>query len=300
MQSWEYGEARSAKSPWKASRFVIEDENQDAIAIFQVLIFSFSLIGGVARINRGPLRIDTDISNHKEVNDTDIIKIINLEASKRRWRLFFIAPETEKNEFNHDALTKLGMRRRNSISWGSAIISLERFNEEDELLKSINGKWRNMLRKSQKLGLRIERYEGEESPIEILKVKYEELQSSKGFKGMSTSLLEEVIKTEGPQWKVNVYTATDPHELDENNLSGILVSITHGNTATYLIGYTSSEGRKNNANYLMLWNAILDAKREKVMYYDLGGLNENTPEGIARFKKGLNAENYELSGEFWS
>ena len=157
-----------------------------------------------------------------------------------------------------------------------------------------------MLRKSQKLGLRIERYEGEESPIEILKVKYEELQSSKGFKGMSTSLLEEVIKTEGPQWKVNVYTATDPHELDENNLSGILVSITHGNTATYLIGYTSSEGRKNNANYLMLWNAILDAKREKVMYYDLGGLNENTPEGIARFKKGLNAENYELSGEFWS
>ena len=110
-----------------------------------------------------------------------------------------------------------------------------------------------------------------------------------------------MVLTQGPQWKVNVYTTKANSEYiqdQDNELDGMLVSVTHGDTATYLIGYTNSTGRKNNANYLMLWQAIVDAKEEGVEFFDLGGLNDNTPEGIARFKKGLQGKHYDLVGEY--
>ena len=76
-----------------------------------------------------------------------------------------------------------------------------------------------------------------------------------------------------------------------------LVSIVHGDTATYLIGNTNAEGRRVQANYAMLWQAIIDAKSLGCGWYDLGGLNKNTPKGVAGFKSGLNGDNYQLVGE---
>ncbi|EMO07736.1 hypothetical protein LEP1GSC137_4217 [Leptospira borgpetersenii str. Noumea 25] len=33
--------------------------------------------------------------------------------------------------------------------------------------------------------------------------------------------------------------------------------------------------------------------------FDLGGIDQEKTPGIAEFKLGMNANNYELSGEFW-
>ena len=60
------------------------------------------------------------------------------------------------------------------------------------------------------------------------------------------------------------------------------------------------KGRKYNANYAMLWAAILNSKKKGCLWYDLGGINENTTEGIKRFKTRLNGEAYNLIGEYWS
>lgn len=299
IQSWEYGDAKEATSRWKPIRYVIEDKNNKPIAIFQALILSIPFFGGIARLNRGPLKMYSDRLADNEIVELNIIKAICKEASKKWWWLLFIAPEIEKKALNNKKLMALGLVPRNMVSWGSEVITFSKFTSNEELLASINGKWRNMLRKSQKLSLNVERHIGSDSPIKLLKKNYEKIQSIKGFEGMPSNLLEEIVKIEGPEWKVNVYTAKNSTDLSQNtDLDGMLVSVTHGNTATYLIGYTSSSGRKNNANYLMLWQAIMDAKKESVEFYDLGGLNENTPEGISRFKKGLQADHYDLTGEY--
>jgi lipid II:glycine glycyltransferase (peptidoglycan interpeptide bridge formation enzyme) len=52
------------------------------------------------------------------------------------------------------------------------------------------------------------------------------------------------------------------------------------------------------ANSVLLWQAILHAKHSACNWFDIGGLNEATPEGIAKFKQGLNAMPYELVGEW--
>ena len=52
------------------------------------------------------------------------------------------------------------------------------------------------------------------------------------------------------------------------------------------------------ANSVLLWHAILQAKRSGCRWFDVGGLGKSTPRGIAEFKKGINASPYELVGEW--
>ena len=79
---------------------------------------------------------------------------------------------------------------------------------------------------------------------------------------------------------------------------GILVTISSGDTVIYLIGLTNEKGRQMQANSVLLWESILHSKRNSYCWFDIGGLNEATPKGIAEFKKGLNATAYELVGEW--
>ena len=102
---------------------------------------------------------------------------------------------------------------------------------------------------------------------------------------MPTKLLKELTNHNGTNWSFNAYLAESPNfEVSSTETVGSLVSICHGDTATYLIGSSNLEGRKLNANYLLLWQSIMDAKTFGCKYFDLGGLNSNTPKGNRSFQ----------------
>ena len=107
----------------------------------------------------------------------------------------------------------------------------------------------------------------------------------------------ELSKQLSDNWKFKIFSATLSDSNDVLNTIGKVVVITHGNTTTYLIGYTNNIGRYNNANYLLLWKAIIDAKNEGCQFFDLGGLNQTTTKGVAHFKRGLKGKEYILQGE---
>ena len=79
---------------------------------------------------------------------------------------------------------------------------------------------------------------------------------------------------------------------------GLVVTIKSGDTCTYIIGATDDVGRKCQANTVLLWESILDSKRLMCQWFDIGGMSEETPKGIAEFKKGLNAKTYKLMGDW--
>ena len=51
-------------------------------------------------------------------------------------------------------------------------------------------------------------------------------------------------------------------------------------------------------NSVLLWESLVAAKQNGCRWFDIGGLSEETPKGIAEFKKGLNATPYGLVGEW--
>ena len=57
LQSWQYGDAKQNVENWVAHRFIILDENEDEIALTQILVKRIPFLGSIARINRGPIII---------------------------------------------------------------------------------------------------------------------------------------------------------------------------------------------------------------------------------------------------
>jgi len=71
-----------------------------------------------------------------------------------------------------------------------------------------------------------------------------------------------------------------------------------GNTAVYLHGASNYDSRQLMAPHLLQWQAILEAKKIGLKYYDLGGVSEEKWPGVTRFKKGFGGEEIIRPGAF--
>ena len=301
LQSWEYGEAKRVSEGWMPIRLVIKDRDGAPIALAQVLVKTFVAVIKVARLNRGPLLITKNLAEtidriHISLN---ALKALKIESKRRNWLYFSLAPEMPFSSEIQNAVIGIGFKSRAIPPAGSSFLKLSC--DKDSLMSNLNGKWRNMLRKAQKSDLVISKFEGEEIPVLLVENIYKKLKDEKGFDGLSDSILHQFLTNNSFANDVKVFVCSETELTGKDcDPAGVLISVHHGDTATYLVGYTNQVGRKFNVNYLMLWHAILNAKKSGLSYYDLGGLNSSTPEGIRRFKSGLNGKEYSLTGEFRS
>lgn len=293
LQSWEYGEAKNSSQGWIPLRYAIETVDGEVIAIAQILTRTLPFLGGVARLNRGPLLL-TEFTDPNSDNYLEVLKSVLMLKKEKRWWLFFIAPEMVRNSIEMTELRPLGLRLRRTSRWGSSLIDLEE--ELDDIVKNLNGKWRNLLRKAQKSDLQIRKILASDPEFEHAMYLYSNMQKEKNFSGMPINLLRDLGGCRGTMWGFNVYLG----ELDfpsGKKTVGMVITVRHGSTTTYLIGYSGHEGRKLSVNYLLLFQAITDAQESGCLSFDLGGLNENTPKGVAHFKRGISGKEYELFGE---
>ena len=288
MQSWEYGEAKRIQK-WKPLRFVILDQNDKPQAMFQVLFKGLPLIGGVVRINRGPVYFQDFIDDPlADRIISKIFKTIKILAKQRRWWYVSFSPELTDSSDNKLALESIGIKQiTNHIPYGSTRLSLN--SPVDDLFMGLKSKWRNLLRKAQKLEVEVEEVFNKED-IDVIIDIYIKFQEENNFTGIPKKLLVSMFDNQSGSTKYKIYKT-----LFEKKLSGFVFIAYHGDTATYLIGWTSYEGRKQNANYILLWNAICQAKELSLKWFDMGGFNKNTPKGIRHFKEGLQGDEYMLS-----
>jgi len=296
LQHWQYGDAKKQSSSWKIKRFFIIDESESTIAVAQILYRTIPFVGGIARMNRGPVLLGCASPNQNEEMEKKVICSIIKESRRRKWWVIQIAPELLDNEINRKFLIDLGLKKTSATPYASGVISLQA--EEELLMGQLNGKWRNCLRKGLKLGVKITKKSGNGNELKILLNRYNKLQNDRGFTGLSDNLITALADQKGLNWEFTLYIANDVSLPNIEECIGMLVSVRHGNTATYLIGSTDQLGRKLQANYVLLWNAILHSKEIGCKWFDIGGLNSTTPKGIAHFKKGLNSKVYGLIGEW--
>lgn len=298
LQSWQYGEAKRLSQSWIPFRYALESTDGEVVAITQILTKTLPILGGVARINRGPLLL-SKVNDQSPCVYLDLLRSILALRKTKRWWLFFMSPEINKGKLKNVDLTGLGLKLRKSTPWASSSLNLSI--DGDLLFKNLNGKWRNLLRKAQKSDIKVRKVCSKDPEFESLLSLYENMKNKKNFAGMPTDLLRNLSKGQGAKWNFNVYIGELALDSElSSEILGMLISVHHGNTATYLIGYSGSDGRKVNVNYLLLFQAIIDAKAAGCGSFDIGGLNKNTPKGIAHFKRGVSGVEYELLGEYIS
>ena len=292
LQSWEYGEAKRRSQRFRPERFAIRREDGTPVGLMQALVYSLPLVGGVARINRGPVFLtgaDDPVESPQDLEA--IFNGIKATARQRRWRLTRIAPELPAGDEAAARLCRLGFKSRpGAIVTASAVIDIGR--EPDEIRAGFHGKWRNLLKKSEKMALELETPSSGDA-LAFLIDTYESMQRDKGFKGVPTSLLRQMVAQEGPTWTCRILFAR--HEKER---CGMVMIVGHGDTCTYVIGWTSKQGRALQANYFLLWQSMLLFRDLGYRFFDVGGLGANTTAGVHLFKRRLNGQEYSLVGEY--
>ena len=299
LQTWEYGEAKQRKFFCKPYRFIIKSKNNKPIALIQIIIYKIFIIPIIAKVNRGPIIFQSAkylIKNPKF--NKEILKLIEFKLKKIGCFIIHITPDFIFDKNSSKEFIKNGYKSRKREALSSSLVSL-RINKE-ELMMSFKPKWRNMLRKALKSDLKIKCFNGEKEYVNLLLEKYRKFKKLNNFKGVNLQLIQNLAIQNNSNWKFKIFICYK--DIDSNvkdKLVGILVSIVHFNCATYFIGYTNQLGRKYNANYFMLWHSMIEAKKDKCIFYDMGGFNRNTPPGIVHFKKGVNGTFYENLPELY-
>ena len=295
LQSWEYGDAKGQSGGWTPKRLVIFNQDDFPIALVQVLTKCFPVLGGIARINRGPLLFDDDSINYLELK-LQALKILMTEARRRRWWVLQIAPEICNSSDARVGLQKLGLRKQKKTAWASSLIDLSV--SIDDLYSNLNRRWKRALSKATKLGVIVKTAELTDIRLaEILK-SYAVLQTKNQFVGIDDSLITELSKLRSSEWNFNLFVAELVLEGLPAEEVGYRVTIHNGRNVLDFLVSTSPKGRDLEVNSALYWHAIVQAKHSGCRWFDVGGLSDATPRGIADFKLGLNGTSYQLVGEW--
>lgn len=274
-QEWSYGEAKHAVEGWTVKRALVY-RNDSRIGLVQVLMKYHVVV----RINRGPLLLDEYRSSEVTLQ---VLKAIKAKFGKK---LYLFQPEMEYKPDNLNLLVQNGYTLLPGKMQESAWVDLRE--SEDAIRGELKSRWRNQLVAAEKTGMTIQR--NELSLDEVLEL-YQSYMIQKSFQGIPLAMLKELLDREnGP---LEVYSSrTSTGELLAFNIAYV-----HGNAATYLVGWMNEAGRKDNANNYLLYHMMLRLKQEGIHWFDLGGIDDIHTEPIAKFKRGINGVEYELSPE---
>jgi len=281
LQSWAYGEAKSEIEGWRVQRGVFVNAEGVPVAIVQMLEKRYFGILKVIRINRGPLFIG---KNDDSLRQHVMQMLTHAVSGVTRGKLLVFAPELRISGKNLLFLSKIGFRQLRPKGWKSIWVDLTR--DEQALLKGLNGKWRNMLVVAEKNEMNVT-VSSDTLEFEWLLEHCDAMMKERDVSvpvALYRKLHQKMMKSEQPMLVFRAHSGDDA-------VAGICV-VRHGNDATYLLGWNGDQGRRLNANHLLLWYAMLHLKKQGVTGFDFGGLDEENAPGISKFKKGIGGEKY--------
>jgi lipid II:glycine glycyltransferase (peptidoglycan interpeptide bridge formation enzyme) len=294
LHSWDYGSAKSSVVGWNIERLAVEKPDGDVIALVQVLCYKLFLLGGIAKISRGPLLLDS----HSENDRNYILTLLAITEYARsvKWRIIQFSLEIPQSKILASQLRAYKFYKQKTTEIGSGLLDLKL--DLDALHSNLNRIWKRTLKKIEKhkIVVRLE-------PTNDLRVKeflklYSNMQKNKAFEGINSDLIKLLLKKKSSSFEANFFIA---EVTDDDGMTielGTRVCIKHGNTATDLLLCVNDEGKKYWASTALYWYAIKHYKALGCKWFDIGGLNENTTKGISDYKKGLRPDLYTLMGEW--
>ena len=181
---------------------------------------------------------------------------------------------------------------------------------EDEILEKMHSKWRYNIRLSERKGVVIHRYLGNDINLSEKLDKFYELtkitNARDGNASHAKAYYLDLIKSSADEISkghdvpvISLYIAE--HEGEE--IASIMTLFSH-DEAIYLYGASSNNKRNLMPNHLLQWTAMKDAKAYGSKYYDMYGMppegkDENHPmHGLYMFKANFGGKNIHRTGSW--
>ena len=289
LQSPEYGLSLSVYQAQKKRLIFIEIDDRIA-GIMQLMEVGLlkNLIHAVI-VDRGPLWCD---GYGDMVQQAEFWREFNRLYPRRLGRRRRIIPEMPHDRQNRDILREAGLKRRETIP-GYQTIWLDLSADLAVLRSALKKNWRGALKKAERSNITVEWDDSLQQFPSFLQ-HYTVDKTMRGYSGASPGLLKALTQSFGAQENMLIAQA----KLGNEVIAAILI-LRHGRSATYQAGWTSEEGRRHNAHHWLLWDALRVLKDNQVYDLDLGGINDDTAEGIKKFKEGMGGEAVSLVGTYY-
>lgn len=281
-QSWAYGEAVARTQRRTVERHVIS-AGGSPLALLQAYRKTCWRIG-VTRILRGPVWL---IDPLEDARAAAVCAGIARRYRGRRLDVLSWLPELPDDPRSEALLTALGLRR---VVTGYASSWLDLRQSGEALMAGLHGKWRAALRKAEREGLRISR-DDKARQRQAAMLLYDTFRRKKRFVGPSGDFIAAIDAADR-----EALVSLSARQGDRL-VAGVIL-LRHGASATYMASWTSDAGRAGQAHNLLLWRGIEALQDAGVQWLDLGGLNTESQQGLARFKLGLGGEVFTLTGSY--
>lgn len=286
LQSYTYAIASCPLQKQKARWGLIEIDGKEAgiVQIFEAGIL-WKRIHAVM-IDRGPLWFD-GFGNAMQVKC--FFDELNRQFPQRWGRKRRILPETEDGPTAQKMISQTGLQ---FFGKGYETIWLDLTPDIETLHANLKPGWRNKLSRAEQAGLSIE-WDTTGTHLAWLIGIYAADKEARGYSGPTPDLLRRygpLLAAKGDLLVGRALYGSTP--------AAFVLLVRHGRSATCLAGWSSDQGLEAGAHHLLLWKGSCMLKQKGIKELDLGGINDDSAEGIKIFKEGLGGRNVRYVGHY--
>lgn len=286
LQTYDYARIVCPAEKQKGRWGLIEIDGREAglVQILEAGIFWNGLHALI--VDRGPLWFE-GFGNAMHIKK--FFEELNRQFPQRLGRKRRIIPETDDGPTAQKMIEQAGL---SYFQKGYETIWVDLTLDEEVLRAGMKSNWRNKLSKAEKSDLDI-RCDVTGQTLPWLLSVYEADKEERGYGGPSPAFIKEFAAILVPQGKAIVLVAEKAGEP-----IAFTLFVTHGRSATYLVGWSSMAGRETAAHHLLLWEGVKMLKGKGIKELDLGGVNDESAEGIKTFKEGLGGRSVRTVGHY--
>jgi len=299
-QSWKYGEFYKSLGE-DFSIFGIYEEKK--IIAGTLVLTTHAKRGNFLYIPYGPI-----IVKNEERILKMFTKYLKNYAREKRYDFIRVSPFADNTEERKKLYSNTGFRKAPIHALAETTWLLDLGLSEKELLVNMNKNHRNLIKRCEREGVRIEKHINVKDLKEFHDL-HEKTAKRHNFHRFSNEYVEKEFENFSGDKEVIVWKVYLPN----GKLDSAAVVYYYGKMACYRHGASLMQNKKLPTSYLLQWESIKEAKNKKMRYYNFWGIapenaNKKHPFfGITHFKKGfggfqkklLHAQDLIVSNKYW-
>ncbi|MBP9694789.1 MAG: peptidoglycan bridge formation glycyltransferase FemA/FemB family protein [Candidatus Magasanikbacteria bacterium] len=213
----------------------------------------------------------------------------------QKYNFIRVSPFFSIKKENNDLFKRNGFRAApmHVLAETTWLLNIEK--NEEELLAEMNKNHRNLIRRCQKEGVKIEQTNNQKD-IEKFNILLDETTKRHKFHRFSRKYVEAEFGSFAPHNEAIILNAY----LNDGTLDASAVIMFYGTMACYRHGASIGRDKHAPTSYLLQWEAIREAKKRGCTLYNFWGIApENSTKahpffGITHFKKGFGGKQRDL------